>query len=191
MVKNYRDDELLYLASNTDGFTSFPKENWLLIVRSKADKKDKFDDKVYQFKGLEFIDVATCTSNTGSYGLLNYKKWNRKGAFVIKSDLWQYDVWKNGRHRGKMDCLVQNKEIIGYRDGNLNMLSEEVGMLHKGFYGINFHTVSYTKVKNFILKYIGRWSVGCVVVNNVEKYYRILNRFKKQETVTMCMITEK
>jgi hypothetical protein len=192
MVRAYTDDELMGLAINTRGFTHFPEDRWLMIVRSKADKPDEFDDKCYQYEGHgKFLEVMTCTTNPGTYGLLNFFNWNKKGAFVLASNLWQYDVWKKGSHRGKMDALVQNKKIFGFRDNDKDMKSEELGVMVSGWYGINFHTVSYSKVKNYILKLIGKWSTGCVVGNNVEKYYSILGRFKRQKTISICVITEK
>jgi len=36
------------------------------------------------------------TTNSGSYGLLNYFKWNSKGDAVIKSDEIYYNVYKRG-----------------------------------------------------------------------------------------------
>ena len=190
MVKAYTDKQLLDKVKSLDSYVDIPSDYWILAVRSSADLPDKFDDKFYLYKGEKFIMVATGTTHSGTYGLLNFRKWNRKGAFVTKSNFWQYFLWKKGSHKGKMDALVQAKEIIGYRDNDKDLKSEEIGEEVKGYFGINFHTVSYEKVVNFIRKLIGRWSVACFVINDVEKYYEMMSYFDTQHRVTLCLINE-
>jgi len=190
MVKAYTDKQLLEKVKSLSNYIYIPSKYWILAVRSSADLPDEFDDKIYLFKGERFITVASCTTHSGTYGLLNFRKWNRKGAFVAKSDFWHYFLWKKGTHKGKMDALVQAKDIVGYRDNDKDLKSEEIGEEVKGLFGINFHKVSYDNLVNFVRKYNGRWSVGCVVVNDVEKYYEIMSYFDLQPRVTMCIINE-
>jgi len=190
MVKAYTDKQLLDKVKSLSNYIDIPSEYWILAVRSSADLPDEFDDKFYLFKGERFIMVATGTTHSGTYGLLNFKKWNRKGAFVTKSNFWHYYLWKKGTHKGRMDALGQAKDIVGYRDGDKDLKSEEIGEEVKGYFGINFHTVSYTKFKNYILKLIGRYSVGCHVINDVEKYYEMMSYFEHQYRVTLCLIDE-
>lgn len=190
MVKSYTDKQLLDRVKSLDNYIDIPSEYWILGVRSSADLPDEFDDKFYLFKGEKFIMVTSGTTHSGTYGLLNFKLWNRKGVFVAKSDFWHYSVWKHGLHKGKMKCLVQAKDFVGYRDGDKDLKNEEIGEEVKGMFGINFHTVSYNKFVNFILKLIGRWGTACQVANNVEKYYDILDYLEGQSRVSYCLIKE-
>ena len=189
MVKTYTDEQLLNKASSLHGFDEFPVDYWILGVRSKSDTPDGFDDKFYVYKGVDFIMVTTGSTNSGVYGLLNFKKWNRKGTAVVKSNEWYYDLWKNGRHKRKMDALVQANTIKVYRDNNMDDKNDESGVIYEGYYGINFHTVTY-KLNNIIRKAIGRWSVGCMTPNNTKHYYKIINLVKKQRRITFCLLKE-
>lgn len=190
MVRSYTDKELLDKVKSLDNFDGIPNDYWILGVRSKADLPDRFDDKFYLYRGEEFIMVATGSTNSGTYGLLNYKKWNSKGAFVAKSDFWHYDLWKGGWHKGKMKALVQANLIVGYRDGDEDDKNEELGKEVKGWFGINFHTVTYNKLTSFVRQYIGAWTVGCQVINNVSNYYKFLEYVYNQKTTTYCLINE-
>ena len=37
---------------------------------------------------------------------------------------------------------------------------------------------------------IGGWSLGCQVVNDREKYYKIIDLVKNQKSVSFCLINE-
>lgn len=189
MVKKYTDEQLLMRASLVHGFDDFPIDYWILGVRSESDIADSFDDKFYVYKGVEFIMVTTGSTNSGVYGLLNFKKWNSKGTAVVKSNEWYYDLWKPGKHRRKMKALVQNTKIKVYRDGNMDRKNDEVGPVYSGYYGINFHTVTY-KAIDYIRKVIGRWSTGCQTPNNTRDYYKILDLVYKQDATTYCLLKE-
>lgn len=189
-VKSYTDKQLLDRVKSLKNFKEIPTNYWILGVRGVANSKDEFIDKFYLFNGEKFMMVASGTTRSGLYGLKNYKKWNREGTFVIKSDYWHYDLWKSGLHKGKMKALVQANDVVGYRDGDMDEYNEELGIESKGKFGINFHTVSYNKVTNYISKLIGQWSVGCQVINDVDKYYRIIEKVEEQKTITYCLINE-
>lgn len=199
-VRNYTDEELLNRVSSIDGFKGFPDEYWGIGVSSNEDQPDVFDDKFYLFKGKKFITVTSFTTNTGKYGLMNFKKWNNKGAFVIEKDQWIYDFWKTAvyvdgkrtyaKHKGRMKAWRQNKPCYGYRDSNMNDKAEQIGGRVYGMYGINFHTVTY-KLVEIVKKYIGGWSVGCQVVNDTKKYYDIIERvYENQDTISYCILEE-
>ncbi len=189
MVRSYSDRELLQKASSVLSFTGFPTDYWILGVRSKSDTPDGYDDKFYLYKGTDFVMVTTGSTNSGIYGLLNFKKWNSKGAFVVKSNEWYYDLWKPGMHKRKMKALVQNTKIKGFRDNNMDDKNDESGRLYEGYYGINFHTVTY-KMISFIRKTIGKWSVGCQTPNKTKDYYRLLSFVYGQKTITYCLLKE-
>lgn len=190
MVRNYTDRELLEKAASLSGFSGFPTDFWILGVRSKNDIPDSYDDKFYLYKGTDFYMVTTGSTNSGIYGLLNFKKWNKNGTAVVKSNEWYYDVWKPGKHKGKMDALVQRGKIKVYRDNNLDDKNDETGEIHEGYYGINFHTITYRSGEH-VRKTIGAWSIGCQTPNKTKDYYRILDLIgKNQRRVTYCLLKE-
>ena len=188
-VRAYTSKELLDRVRHLHNFTHFPKEDWFLFVRSKEDQSNVFDDKMYHFREEKFQRVFSCTTNSGSYGLLNFFKWNKKGTFILKSDRWFYDGWKRGKHKGRMNAWVQNRMVRGYRDNDKDLKSEEGENYTVGFFGINIHTVTYG-VKRFIKKYIGGWSVGCLVLNDTGEYFDLWDKTKKTDPITICLIKE-
>lgn len=134
--------------------------------------------------------VTTGTTNAGTTGLHNYEKYSKDGVLIVKTNEWYYGLWKFGLHRGRMPALKQIRPIKYFRDWNKNKKVEEIGKMYEGIRGINFHTVTYQKAMNLIRKLIGGWSVGCQVINNVRKYFEILDLVKGQKDVTYCLIKE-
>ena len=189
-VRNYKTAELLEKVKSLDSFKGIPPKYWILGVQSNEDTYNHFDDKFYLFYGEKFVTVVTGTTNAGTTGLLNYKRYNRYGVLVVKTNEWYHGLWRFGYHKGKMPALKQIRPIKYFRDWNKNTKVEEVGKMYQGIRGINFHTVLYQKNLSFIRRLIGGWSVGCQVVNNVRKYYNILNKVKNQKNITYCLIQE-
>tara|TARA_R110000851_G_scaffold237164_2_gene390013 strand:- start:6816 stop:7397 length:582 start_codon:yes stop_codon:yes gene_type:complete len=189
-VRSYTDKQLLDRVKSLSSYKQIPSNYWILGVRSNEDAHNVYDDKFYLFQGEKFIMVADGTTNAGKTALENYQKYNKNGTFVVKSDLWFYELWKFGHHNGRMPALKQNKAIIGYRDNNKDNKIDERGSTYTGFFGINFHTVSYDKKIGFISKLIGGWSAGCQVINDVEKYYKMLNTVKSQSSISFCLLEE-
>lgn len=189
-VKSYTDKQLLARVKSLKSYRSIPDGYWILGVQSTADAYDEFDDKFYVFKGEQFIMVTSGTTNAGRDGLQNFSRYNKNGVAVIKTNEWYLNLWSFGLHKGKMEALRQVNNIKYYRDGNKNLKIEEVGPMYDGVIYANFHTVSYEKRSNFVLKFIGGWSVACQVVNDVSKYYQIIELTKKQKFVTYCLIKE-
>jgi hypothetical protein len=195
MVRKYTDKELLDKVQELESFTEFPKGYWILAVRSKADKPNKFDDKFYIYKGTDFVRVLTGTTNPGLSILKGgWKKYNKKGAAVVKSNEWYYNIYKYGLHRGKMPALRQRREkpILYYRDGDMDSKSEELGKVHSGVIYTNFHGATYVKESLLVRDKINGWSAGCLVANNTQDYYNTMNTFKQsgQKYFTMCLIKE-
>jgi len=199
-VRGYTDEQLLNRVKSLNDFQGIPNNYWVLGVQSNENASNVFDDKFYLFHGEEFVKVFTGTTNTGTYGLKNFFKWNKKGAFVMKTNQWIYDFWKthetrNGKrveakHKSKMRAWRQNKPCFGFRDNNKNEKAEQIGKMVHGMFGINFHTITYN-LTAMVRKYIGGWSVGCQVANNTKQYYEVLDLVNpKQDTVTYCIIEE-
>jgi len=190
MVRSYKDTELLDKVKTLKNYTGIPANYWLLGVRSNEDKANTFDDKIYLFKGSEFIEVTSATTNPGTPTLKQFEKVNKKGAAVLKAEQWYYDVWKYGKHNGKVDALLQlGAPVQVYRDTDKDNQSEELGVLDTGYFGINFHPNTYDLTKP-VGSSIGWWSAGCQVVNNPTKYKNIISLLKSQKNVTYCLINE-
>lgn len=179
-VKNYTDKQLIDRMKSLDSFLYVPKTPHVIVVRSDEDEPDKYDDKLYLFRGETFIAVMSCTSNSGTYGLLNFPKWNSKGTAVIKFDEIYYNSFMKSdgkhvrHHNGKMQCLRQIAPLKYYRDNNKNNKIDEVGNIYEENNATNVHANSYVHKKGIISWTIGKWGTGCTVVNNLTMYYDVL-----------------
>lgn len=179
-VKNYTDKELLDRMKSLDSFLYVPSGPHVIVVRSNEDESDKYDDKLYLFRGEKFIGVMSCTSNSGIYGLRNYFKWNSLGTAVIKFDEIYYNAFMKSdginfrHHNGKVQCLRQIAPLKYYRDNNKDNKIDEKGKVFEGIYATNVHPNSYTYKKGILSWFIGKWSTGCTVVNDLTKYWNVL-----------------
>jgi hypothetical protein len=189
MVKKYTDAQLLNKVKSLASFKSFPTDYWILGVQSLDDVFNTFDDKFYLFKGQEFILMSSGTTNAGVNGLMKYNTYNPTGVAVIKTNEWYYDVWKYGLHRGKMRALRQSKPFLISRDGDKDKSIEE-GVSLPVMCGINFHANTYALKQTEIKEIIGPWSLGCQVINDLEKYYQFIDYLQPQKIVTYCLIKE-
>jgi hypothetical protein len=179
-VRSYQTKELLDKMKSLPSFKGMPQGHHVIVVRSNENQPDAFDDKLYLFKAETFIDVMPCTSNSGTYGLKNFIKFNNKGTAVIKFDEIYYDAFMKSdnkaikHHNGKMQCLRQIAPLKYYRDNDGDDKAEEIGNVVEGIYGTNVHANSYTTKKGIISWLVGQWSVGCTVINDLTKYYDVL-----------------
>ena len=190
MVKSYNDKQLLDKVKTLPNFKNIPSDHWILGVRSNEDAPNSFDDKFYLFKGEEFIWVTSGTTNPGTPTLKQFEKVNKDGAALLKANTWYYNVWKYGKHNGKVDALLQlGAAVQVYRDIDKDEKSEEQGKLESGYFGINFHPNTYDLTKPSGSS-IGWWSAGCQVVNNVTKYKEFIKLCKPQKNVSYCLIQE-
>jgi hypothetical protein len=190
MVRQYTDKQLLARVKELDSFKNIPAGYWLLGVRSLDDIPNTFDDKIYLFKGEEFVLVTLATTNPGTNTLKQFEKVNKDGAAVLKADQWYYNVWKYGKHNGKVEALLQlGNKVQVYRDTDRDSQSEEQGALQSGYFGINFHPNTYDLSKGSGTN-IGWWSAGCQVVNNIPNYKTMIKLLKNEKFVTYCLVDE-
>lgn len=179
-VKSYTAKQLIDRMKSLDSFKNVPQHEHIIVVRSDEDAPDVYDDKLYLFRGETFIDVMPCTSNSGTYGLLNFLKWDKNGTAIIKFDEIYYNSFMKSdgkfvrHHKGKMKCLRQIAPIKYYRDNNKNNKTEEIGDVYLANNSTNVHTNSYTHKTGIRSWIIGKWSVGCTVINDLTKYYNVL-----------------
>ena len=169
-VRNYTDAELIKLAKETNGFTSIPPSYWIIFVRSNEDEPNKFDDKVYLMNGSKCRAVSSCTTNSGSYGLINWRKWSKLGTAVIKFDEWYYSAFQFGLHKGKMEALRQVKPMKYYRDSNNDLKIDAKGKVYTEIAYTNIHFNSYSKISKIVNWAVGAWSTGCLVMNEPNFY---------------------
>lgn len=191
-MRGYKDKELLDKVKSLPSFKGIPVGYWLLGVRSLGDLPNKYDDKIYLFKGEDFIKVVSATTNAGLPVLKGgFLKYNSMGAAIVKTQEWYYDVWQYGLHNGKMKALKQVGNFLVYRDGDKDDKAEEIGKVFEGnHFGINMHSISYNLAVDKIGINIGEWSAGCQVVNDVQKYVEIIDLVKDQKRVSYCLIKE-
>ena len=190
-VRSYTNDQILKRMASLPSFKGYPKGRHIVGVRSNEDAANVPDDKFYFFTETVFDTMTTGTTNPGTPVLKGgFLKYNKAGAAVVKADEVYYDVWAYGLHQGKMPALRQVRPIKIYRDGDMDGKSEEIGKMDEGLYGINFHTMDYDKQSKAVKETINGWSAGCQVVNNVEKFYQVINLFKTQKKVTYTLLNE-
>ena len=152
MVRKYTDAELLTRVKSLSNFRSIPDNYWLLGVRSIEDETDKFDDKFYLWKGETFVMVTTGTTNKGL-----------KGTAVMAEDMWFYNAYRYGLHRGKMKALRQVKSIPYYRDRDFDGKTDLSGEVYTDVIYMNIHGATYIEGSDQVLNKIGAWSEGCQV----------------------------
>lgn len=191
----YTDNELLSRVKSLPRYKGMPK-NLIIAVRSKSDTPNVFDDKMYVYINGVFQMVASCTTNPGGPILTGgWKKYNNKGAAVLKADEIYYDTYRksNGttipHHHGKMPCLRQVLPMAYYRDGNNNSKTDAVGAIEIANNSTNIHFNSYNIWNKLKTTIIGMWSAGCQVLNDSNEYNRLLNLFSN-EPITYCLLNE-
>lgn len=196
-VKNYTDKQLIDKMKSLSSFKYVPQGIHLIAIRSNEDAPNTFDDKLYIFNKEQGIGVMSCTTNSGTYGLKNFFKWNSKGTAVIKFDEIYYDAFmksdgkKVRHHNGKVQCLRLVKEILYYRDNNKDNKIDEKGIVYKENASTNIHPNSYTYKSGILSWLIGGWSTGCIVVNDLSKYWNLLiPSFKYEKTITLTCLKE-
>ncbi len=190
-VRAYTSEQLLERVKSLDSFKSIPAGYWLLGVRSTEDLPNKFDDKVYLFKGEEFVLVSSCTTNPGTTVLRNHAKFNVKGAAVLMADEWHYGIWRKGKHQNKVTALVQIGDKVNvWRDGDKDDKSEESDIVQEGFFGINFHPNTYDINAKVTGSLINGWSAGCQVVNDMDKYRKIMELIPTGVSISYCLLNE-
>jgi hypothetical protein len=194
MVRKYTDKQLLDKVKSLPSFSKIPENLWVLGVRSNEDLTDIYDDKFYIYRGETFVMMLTGTTNPGLSILRGgFKAYNPEGAAVVKADEWYYKVWRYGKHKNKMNALVQiGAPIKVYRDGDMDGKSESIGKYTAGYFGINFHANTYDMENTKISEKIAGWSAGCQVINNTPKYVEAMRYFASEsgKSFSFCLLNE-
>lgn len=178
-VRKYTDAQLLDKVKSLETFEKIPSNYWALFVRSNEDAPDKFDDKCYIFKGSKFVMVTTCTTNKGY-----------KGTGVVEANVWNYDGYYLGLHRGKTPAGVQRKGFPYRRDFTTDGKTNPTTEIKTDIRGFNFHAATHDLKSTRIVENIGGWSEGCLVFNNTPDFVKILNLMKPQFIWSFVIINE-
>ena len=199
-VRNYTDKELLGLAQKAELFKGFPKEFFLVAVRSKEDTFNVNDDKFYLYNGAEidsktglpkFIMVCPGTTNPGKAGLYHYDKYNKDGVAVLATNIWMYDLWYKAKHNNKVMAWCQIGTAYIHRDGDKDEKSEESGpRLAVKWKGLNFHPQSYINGSVEERTFIDGWSVGCQCPSIRKDFDKIMEYTENQKRLSYLIIQE-
>ena len=189
-VRQYTDKQLLDRVASLKSFKSFPKNYWLIGVRSNLDKFNIFDDKFFLFKGETFIEAYIGTTNAGN-DLLNPT--NPRGEAVLKSDEIYYDCWSRGKHRGKVEAYVQTSDLLIFRDNDRDKKIEQLGTPRLERVGINIHPATYNSTSEEVKSLINGWSQGCQVFakrNGQNSFNSFMRKTEGQSRLTYCLLQE-
>jgi hypothetical protein len=163
-VGTYTDEQLLGRVKSLPNFEGWPGGVMLIVIRSKEDRYNRFDDKAYLYapaKGGEaprhVLKPFRVTSNPGAKALQFFARYNPLGAAVLKADYINYDSHNNGRHKKDPNAYRQAKPMPYYRDGDKDRKSEEIGKIFWDIIFANIHKAGWFS------KLIGWWSAGCIV----------------------------
>ncbi|WP_052689369.1 LysM peptidoglycan-binding domain-containing protein [Acinetobacter brisouii] len=184
-------NSLIQKAKASKRFLEIPSNYWILGERSIINRPNQFDDNIYLMKGEQVVKKVKGTTHPGVPSLKNPDAYNSaKTGSPVWDFGWHYKVWKQGKHKNKINAFVQVGSAYIIRDtnrdtipGNSGVSKIEIGK------GLNFHPASYKA--NGSANVIGTWSTGCVVVQSATEYYSIYNLIVSsgQNILTFCVIS--
>ena len=177
-VKSYTDKQLLDKVASMEGFKGFPNKYWLIGVRSNEDAFNQFDDKMYTFKGEEFVSVTICTTNKGG-----------KGTAVMLEGLY-YDCFEYGLHRHRTPAIRQVRGVNYRRDYTSDKKTNPTTEIFSNLIYMNIHSASHDLNQKIVKTNIGGWSEGCQVLNDIPFYKEWIKQFKFNGGTTYCLLEE-
>lgn len=133
----------------------------------KQGNMDRWNDRILVVRNTGEISVNTLgTTEPGKYYTVT--PMNKRGAARIALG-HQTDIWGFGNHKGQQ-ALVQIAPIKVHRDLNKDGFRTGDIVTYEADMGLNLHTTG--KGTGFAPTSIGRWSAGCVVVQNSTVFYK-------------------
>lgn len=177
--------EKLQKACETWNYSFFTKGDYnlnIIGIRNKTRVPNKFDDKmclVYKENGNWILKVYDCTTDPGTYYLLNPMSKDKGTAIIVPS---QYrGVYQLGLHKGQYKALVQTGGVIAvYRDNNKdNLLDHDARTIEVGYFGTNIHR-SNPKGESYE---VNNWSAGCQVLAKVKDFNELISICEKSEKI--------
>jgi hypothetical protein len=153
------------------------KEINLFGIRDSSDiEKDVINDYLGFFTKDEFF-ICKGTTDPSVFYTKNKKERNANGTFHLKEG-FHSQIWCIGKHKG-YEALVNDgsacKPTKGWRDANYDFVEDPKDVEVCDYFGINFHRMHPT----ILVPFIGRYSAGCQVVNDVKDFRYIIDSVKK------------
>ena len=188
----------------------------VLNVRSANKLSNSFDDMTHIVVNGKVLFSTTSTCDPGLDNLL--KPVNDNGCAIVMNGYWK-SLWKIGLHKGKYKALVQNSQVIVFRDDdkdsqldyaditNVDPRVTDWGsdkskkiiidncqsyLIERGHFGINCHRASEHK----LIAKIGLYSAGCCVIQDTVEFVKMISIIETQlhalhlEEVDAYYITE-
>ena len=178
-VKSYTAKQLLDKVETLENFKGIPETYWILSVRSNEDGTDIFDDKCYLFRGSKFVLVTSCTTNKGN-----------KGTGVVCANVWNYGAWIIGKHKGKVKAGLQRVGFPYQRDFTPDGKTNPTTEIKSDIRGFNFHPADHDINRKIVKTNIGGWSEGCIVLNDIPTYLKVINLLEPQKIWSMVIVDE-
>lgn len=157
----------------------------IIGIRADNHEPNRFDDMIvviYQDENYNWqIFKAEATTDPGRYWLLNPMR--VEGTAILVEGQYR-GAYLLGLHKEQYTALVQrNAKVNVYRDRNKDeILDHDKDGIQEGYFGINIHRASSWRVTEDVEK----WSAGCQVIQDPNKYDDFINLCSKQTTHTGC-----
>ena len=164
----------------------------LIGLRNPEAKANKFDDQFHVVckdeQGLWQHFIFKCTTDPGLYWLENSTRVD--GTAIMVDPQQARGAYELDLHAGRYLALCQRKKIRVWRDSNKDDILDRDGEQHSGYFGINIHRASQTR----IVDNVERYSAGCTVIQSFSDFDMLMYLCKKQiqtigvETFTYTLI---
>ena len=188
-VRTYDLDDLppLLRRCNDLGYAIFTDYNYdlnLIACRSPSRESGKFDDifhAIYRMGDRYIHESYPCTTDAGLYWMHNPSR--VEGTAILVAGQYR-GVYKLDMHAGRYLALCQrNGNVSVYRDNNRDtILDHDPQTIQTGSgFGINIHRASvHSTQENGLTENVGRYSAGCVVIQDSGDFDRLIALAKKQ-----------
>lgn len=192
----YTAKQLIAKAKESEGYEGIPEGYWICCIRMNEEdrKPNQFNDVLNLMEGSRLVLSTTCTTVPGLPALKGgFRRYNKKGAAVAKSNVWMIDAFSPGYHFGssnQMKALRQVKDIFAYRDGDMDDIAEQLGTPVLGMWNTNIHASTYNilnKIRRLLIK---GWSYGCIVCNYRPEYNTMIKLTEDQKFISAIVLDE-
>lgn len=166
-MRSFSDQEVIKRVAGLPTFKGWIDGIYDIWIRSRADAYDRFDDRVFTYLVANgtprFVMACSGTTNAGSFGLMNFRRYNPAGCAVLKADVIVYESHRQGPHKGK-PAYRQARPFPYFRDNDRDRRAEELGGEISEVIYANCHPAGWFS------RFIGNWSVACLVRNVREQW---------------------
>ena len=146
--------------SKTEGRVTNHYDDWIIVSYNNA--------------GVQRFHCWPATTDPGLHWISH--PLNSDGCAILVPG--QYRSYKIDKHRGKYEALCQRAgKVKVYRDGNLDdVYDHDADKVHSGYYGINIHRASRSRV----VEDVDRYSAGCTVIQDPDDFDLFIECCKMQ-----------